>query len=393
MVLILSSQNVVNFLIEHKICSPDFQPAVPVIRTEGTNFNLIVKSVDSPHFLVKQNRLNSQGNTSASLSVEWVVQKLVNNFSDLAAIQPFISQVVFLDWSNQILVAIFYDNYHALNRFYETRQNFEPKIARVLGMNIARIHRTSYQQQQQREFLGRYLSLNDEDKRPNFIKRLQNLNPSLFARICPDGLDFYRLYQRFPSLDRAISELYEHIQPSCLIHNDLTIDNFIVDTQIDFNSDSVEIKPEQIKIIDWERIDWGDPAVDLGMILAEYIGGIWLGSLVSDRNIDINTMLRLATVPLETLIPSLQALMQGYLTQFPEIISDRSDFISRVVQFAGIGILDRLSYYVEHHYPFHNNSLFKLQVAKNLLCSPRQQIETIFGVSEAQLKEYCCQSV
>ena len=390
MVLILSSENVVDFLKEHKICSPDFQSAVPPIRTEGTNFNLIVKSIDSPHFLVKQNRLNSQGNTSGSLSVEWVVQKLVNNFSNLAAIQPLISQVVFLDWANQILVSIFYDNHLPLNSFYQTRQSFEPKIARVLGVNIAKVHRATYQQQQQREFLGRYLSLNDEDKRPNFIKRLQNLNPSLFGKICPDGLDFYRLYQRFPSLDGAVSELYEHIQPSCLIHNDLTIDNFIIDTQINFDSDSVD--ESKIKIIDWERIDWGDPAVDLGMVVAEYIGGIWLGSLVSDRNIDINTMLRLATVPLETLVPSLKALMQGYLTQFPEIINHRSDFISRVVQFAGIGILDRLSYYVEHHYPFHNNSLFKLQVAKNLLCSPQQQIETIFGATEAQLKGYCYQT-
>ena len=392
MVLILSSENVVDFLKERKICSPDFQPAVPAIRTEGTNFNLIVKSIDPPHFLVKQNRLKGQGNTSGSLSVEWVVQKLVNNFSDLAAVQPFISQVVFLDWSNQILVTIFYENYLPLNRFYATKKCFEPKIASVLGMNIARVHSATYQQQQQQEFLERYLSLSDEDKRPNFIKRLQNLNPSLFARVCPDGLDFYRLYQRFPSLDRAVSELYKQIQPSCLIHNDLTIDNFIIDTQIDFEADSVEIKPEQVVIIDWERIDWGDPAVDLGMVVAEYIGGIWLGSLVSDRNLDINLMLSMAAVPLEKITPSLRALLQGYLTQFPEIIDQRPDFILRVVQFAGIGILDRLSYYVEHHYPFHNNSLFKLQVAKNLLCYPQQQIETIFGANEAQLKANCYQT-
>ena len=390
MVLILSSENVVDFLKEHKICAPDFQPAVPAICTEGTNFNLIVKSIDPPHFLVKQNRLNGRGNTSGSLSVEWVVQKLVDNFSNLTAIQPLISQIVFLDWSNQILVAIFYDNYLPLNRFYATKECFEPKIASVMGMNIAQVHRATYQQQQQREFLGRYLKLSDGDKRPNFIKRLQNLNPSLFARICPDGLDFYRLYQRFPSLDRAVSELYEHIQPSCLIHNDLTIDNLIVDTRIDFDSHSVQIQPEQIVIIDWERIDWGDPASDLGTIVAEYIGAIWLGSLVSDRNLDINIMLGLAAVPLEKIIPSLKALLKGYLTQFPEIIDHRSDFISRVVQFAGIGILDRLSYYVEHHYPFHNNSLFKLQVAKNLLCYPQQQIETIFGASEAELKAYYC---
>ena len=385
MELALSSKNAVDFLKEHKICPPDFEPTVPVICKEGTNFNLVVKSDGDRSFLVKQNRIDARSKTSESLPVEWIVQELINNFPSLASIQPLVSEVLLLDWSNGILVSVFYDNYLSLDLFYGDRQSFDPRISSIFGANLAKIHSATYQQQSQFEFLNRYLRLDSARKQPEFIKRLTNLDASIFGKVCPDGLSFYKLYQRFPSLNRAIIELYENIQPSCLIHNDLTLDNFIIDRHIDFDADLVQIAPEQIKIIDWERIDWGDPAVDLGMVISEYIGSIWLGNLISDRNLDINSMLSTATFPLETITPTLKAFMQEYLIQFPEITLDRRDFIRRVVQFVGIGILNRLTYYVEHHYPFNNSSVCKLQVAKNLLCYPEQGIETIFGTKEAEL--------
>ena len=385
MEVILSSDRVVDYLKKHRVCPLDFQPAVPIVRKEGTNFNLVVKSVDSHDFLVKQNRLASDGRAFGSLAAEWLVQELINEFNKLAEIQSLVSEVVLFDRSNGILVSIFYDDYISLDRLYQTRMSFDLRVARIMGMNLATIHSASYQQQRQREFLARYIRLDRAARQPSFVRRLNNLNPSIFTTICPDGLAFYKLYQRFPSFEQAVTELYEQIEPACLIHNDLTLDNFILDSQLDLGTDSTKIEAEQLKIIDWERVTWGDPAVDLGMVVSEYVGGIWLGNLIADNCLDINTMLNLAIFPLEIITPSLKAFLQGYLAQFPQIVSYRPDFLRRVVQFTGIGILNRLSYYVEHHYPFHNNSLCKLQVAKNLLCYPQQGIETIFGATEAEL--------
>ncbi|NJL51987.1 MAG: hypothetical protein HC930_06755 [Hydrococcus sp. SU_1_0] len=101
--LILNSGNVVSFLKEQKICPSNFEPTVPVICKESRNFNLVVQSKDSPSFLVKQSRVDSQGRTSGMLALEWLVQKLVHDFGDLAVIQPLISEVVLFDSSNSIL--------------------------------------------------------------------------------------------------------------------------------------------------------------------------------------------------------------------------------------------------------------------------------------------------
>ena len=381
MQLILSSENVVEFLKQHNLCQSDFQTTAPIVCKEGTNFNLVVESTDGD-FLVKQNRLDSQGQTKASPNAEWVVQALIDTF-DLTAIQPLVSQVLWLDSPNCILVSVFYGNFHALDRFYDIYRAFPASITDRMGRNLALIHKSTCAQVPQQEFIGRYFDLNRAKELPGFVQRLNRLSPHIFSIICADGLEFYRLYQRFPSLNQTVLKLYAEIQPACLIHNDLTLDNFILDRKLDPNS--TEIEPEQIKIIDWERAKWSDPAIDLGMVLAEYVGGIWLGNLVVDRHIDLNTMLSLATYPLETLVPSLRSFVRGYLTEFPQILSYRSDFVRRVVQFAGIGILDRLTYHMEHHYHFDNNSLCKLQVAKNLICAPQQGITTLFGMTEAEL--------
>jgi thiamine kinase-like enzyme len=381
--LVLSADNVVNFLKNQNLCSPDFQPDFPVICKESRNFNLVVQSQNSNSFLVKQGRIDSQGKTSTMIGLEWLVQKLINSFSDLAAVQPLISETLMFDNSNSILVSTFYDNYIALDEYYKNQQSYHPQIAHVVGANLAQIHRLTYQKPEIKNFLSQHFDIERAKKPPYFIRKLNNLTPSLFSQICPDGLDFYKLYQRFPSLNQAVLELYEHVQLQCVTHNDLTLDNFIVDVKVD--PELMNIEPPQVKIIDWESFYWGDPARDLGMIVSQYLGE-WLNSLVADANLDLNTILSLATCPLETITPSLGGLMRGYLDIFPEILVERPDFLTRIVQFAGIGIIDRLTYYVEYHYPFDNQSLCKLQVAKNLLCYPDKGVETMFGNISQELK-------
>jgi len=380
--LVLSDENVVSFLKKQKICSTDFQPTAPITCKASRNFNLVVQSKNGSSFLVKQGRVNAQGKISGMLALEWLVQKLINDFSDLAPIQPLISEVVLFDPSNSILVSVFYDDYIALDEYYKNNSDYHPQIAQIIGANLGQIHRSTYQKPEIKNLLSQHFDLERAKRPPHFIRKLNSLSPSIFSEICPDGLDFYKLYQRFPSLNQAVQELYDHIKPSCLTHNDLTLDNFIVDPKVD--TDLTNIEPARIKIIDWESIYWADPAADLGMLVSQYLGE-WLSSFIADPNLELNTILGLATCPLEKITPSLKGLLRGYLATFPEILADRPDFVSRIVQFAGIGIIDRLTHYIEYHYPFDNQALCKLQVAKNLLCNPEKGVEIVFGNLEAEL--------
>jgi hypothetical protein len=64
--------------------------------------------------------------------------------------------------------------------------------------------------------------------------------------------------------------------------------------------------------------------------------------LVVSTSIDVETALRLATTPLELLQPSIAAIIRAYFNTFPEIIKRRPDFLRRVVQFTGFGLIETI---------------------------------------------------
>ena len=179
-------------------------------------------------------------------------------------------------------------------------------------------------------------------------------------------------------LGAAVADLATHWHPCCLTHNDLRLDNILVRAAWE--------QPESgiVRLIDWERCSWGDPAFDLGTLLASYLA-MWLRSLVVDSAIELEESLRLAATPLAVLQPSMLALTQAYLNAFPLILEYRRDFLPRTIQFAGFALIDKIEATIQYQKYFDNTGICMLQVAKSLLCRPQQSMVTVFGIPESEL--------
>jgi hypothetical protein len=136
-----------------------------------------------------------------------------------------------------------------------------------------------------------------------------------------------------------------------------------------------------VRLIDWERSAWGDPAFDLGTAIGSYLQ-MWLNSLVVSKSLSIEESLSLAMTPLDRVQPSIAMLTRAYLTGFPEILVDRPDFIQRVVQFAGLAVIQSILASIEYQKTLVNSGISRLQVAKSLLCRPVQSMPTVFGTLE-----------
>ncbi|MRV21690.1 phosphotransferase, partial [Staphylococcus aureus] len=131
------------------------------------------------------------------------------------------------------------------------------------------------------------------------------ISPEVFGQVPADGLKFFALYQRYDSLGKAIAELATAFEPCCLTHNDLKLNNILLHNDWEQDISKAEQSSNRvIRLIDWERGAWGDPAFDLGMLIASYLQ-IWLSSLVVSKSIDVEESLRLAMTPLDVLQPSI----------------------------------------------------------------------------------------
>jgi len=180
-------------------------------------------------------------------------------------------------------------------------------------------------------------------------------------------------------LSQAIADLINAFTPCCFTHNDLKLCNVLLQDNWE-----QKVGKETIRVIDWELSGWGDPAYDLGTLIASYLK-LWLNSLVVSKVLKIEQSLKLATVPLEILQPSIATLLRAYLTTFPNILKHRTDFLQRVVQFTGTALISEILSSIKYQKTFGNTGICMLQVAKSLICRPEASLSTISGMSVTDL--------
>ena len=377
MPFLLSSQNVFNYLISQGLCNLEEQSLSQIELKAAKNFNLLVSLPDGSQFLVKQERLNREGKTRGEFINEWQVHNFFRTFLEISHLRSCLSEVIHFDAENSIIVFNYLNDYRDLAEFYGLENIFPTNIPRSIGANLASIHRLTINRQDYRAFFQ--TSDNIINHTTSTLSRgLDRITPEVFGSVPTDGLKFFALYQRYDNLDQAITDLSNAVNPCCLTHNDLKLNNILL--SLNWHT---AIHPES-RLIDWEKGAWGDPASDLGAIIASYLQ-IWLYSMVTSKTTPIEESLRLAAIPLQLLQPSLSSLVIEYLTNFPEILELRSNFLQLVLQFSGFCLIRAIQAKLQYERTFGNSGICILQVAKSLLCRPQASMTTIFGMEASDL--------
>ncbi|MCG6137448.1 MAG: aminoglycoside phosphotransferase family protein [Nostoc sp. LLA-1] len=380
MLLPLSSHNVIQYLQEVGVCSSTDAATneYELLESSQNNLNLLVKLADNRQLLVKQ-KLNIENNgTPHEFFNEWLFQQLLQQFPVLGNISAIAPLILHFDEENSILVRNYLSEYLDLSGVYRHNDEFPPEIATVIGSTLAGLHRATFQHQEYRNFMATAPQGQFRYSFYNPAQGVDSISPEIFGTVPTEALKFYVLYQRYESLESAIADLAYEWQPCCLTHNDLKLDNILI------HSRWQQLDNCLVRLIDWEACAWGDPAFDLGTLLASYLE-IWLSSLVVDPSIELEESLHLAMTPLEVLQPSLLALIRAYVNAFPMILEYRSDFLVRVIQFTGLALIHQIQATINHRKFFGNGEICKLQVAKNLLTIPEQSVLSIFGISESEI--------
>ncbi|MGJ5674937.1 MAG: phosphotransferase [Nostochopsis sp.] len=383
MTFLLSADNVFNYLIEHGLCTPKEQELSKVDSRSSKNFNLLVSFPDNRHLLIKQERYHKEGKTDNEFMKEWRIHEWLTTVREVAYIQSMISEAIHFNPNDSIIIFNYLNDYWDLEDYYAQEQDLHTVIVEKIGEVIATIHNKTFEHDDYKKYL--FADSQEIDIKPNFLHGLERIRPGIFAQVTSDNLKFFKLYQRYESFGEAIAKLKTAYQPCCLIHNDLKLNNILLNNQWRQSLANTDgSASSMIRVIDWEKCTWGDPAFDLGIIIASYLN-IWLSSLIISTDIDLVTALQLATTTLEHIQPSINALIKGYFRKFPEIIDTYPDFLTKVMQFTGMALLEKIQVKIHYHEPFGNGSVCMLQVAKTLLCEPEQSLSIVFGITGSEL--------
>ncbi|MEA5603410.1 phosphotransferase family protein [Nostoc sp. UHCC 0252] len=378
MAFLLNSHNFFDYLVKQRLCNQSERLFIKVEQIPAKNFNLLVTLPGDRKLLVKQERHNQQGEASGEFFYEWRIQELLQRFPNLEHHRVFLPEMLHFDAENSIIIFRYLDDYRDLIDFYAKENTWPTELAVAIGTSVATIHRDTFNNQDYQNFVSANSNNLINDQTSYLIQKLERISPEIFGLVPDSGLKFFVLYQRYDSLGEAIAQLGNAIIPSCLTHNDLKLNNILL--QRDWQNSSNNI----IRLIDWERSTWGDPAFDLGILISSYMQ-IWLSSLVISNSLSIEESLRLAITPLELLQPSILALTQAYLKTFPQIIERHPDFLLRVVQFVGFALIQRIQSVIQYQKSFGNTEIAMLQVAKALLCRPEESMPTLFGNTAIEL--------
>ncbi len=386
MVFQLSSNNVFDYLIERGLCSQEEKNLESVKPKDAKNFNLLLSLQNERKLLVKQERQNKQGKTAGEFAIEWRNHQLFQQFTELNYLRASLSEILYFDVENSIAVFNYLNNYQDLSEFYAKENVFPIEIAAAVGEAIGNIHSATFDRQQYQDFLIEKHASETQNFTIASIASIENIGPEIFSMYPRDGIKFLEMYQRYDSLGRAIAEIIEAFQPCCLMHNDLKLNNILLcNDWKQIISQTESSQPNPIRLIDWERGSWGDPAFDLGTIIASYLQ-LWLSSLVVSKDIPIDKALHFAMIPLDLIQPSIAALTIAYLNRFPQIIDRHPHFLIKVLQCAGLALIQQIQAMIQYQKSFGNAGVCMLQVAKSLLCHPEKSMLTVFGMTDAPLR-------
>ena len=374
MPLLISSTNVFDYLVNRGICPPQDESLSKIELKPAKNFNLLISLPQERQILVKQERHDRDGKTLGEFIDEWKIHDFCQKFPEIKHLRSSFSEVIHFDLENSIIVFNYLNQYQDLAEFYAKDKIFPVEISQLIGTTLATVHCLTINNKSYREFLE------NSRQHQHITKGLERITPQIFGQLPADGLRFFALYQRYDNLGKAVAQLNQDFTPCCLTHNDLKLNNILLslnwETEIE---DKLPGNKNIIRLIDWERGSWGDPANDLGTIIASYVQ-IWLYSIVANKTIPIEECLRLAAIPLPMIQPSLSTLVSSYLNTFPEILEIRPDFLQLVMQFSGLALIRAIQARLQYQKTFDNSGICILQVAKSLLCRPQASISTILGM-------------
>lgn len=384
MAIKLSTNNIFQYLLSWGLCQQQDLELVGVDILRATRIeiedssNFLVRIPGIFHLAVKQYHHHDSDCDINKVLNEWQLNKFLQSRPGLDYSTSLILEIILYDRSNSILVYKYPKNYFSLQEYYLNSKVFSTKIPEVIGITLASFHRETMDDQECCNFLNKSFKGKSNYVFPYPLYLRDRITPETFFISPSESIKFLKLYQSSEILKSTVTKLITNHNHYCLTNNTPVIDNILI--PMDWENllcQNEQFDNSSIKIINWDNCSWGDPASDLGTVIAGYFL-LWLNSLFLHPAIELEKSLQLAVIPLEVIQTSILALVRAYISRSPKIVRDDPLFLERIVQFTGLALIYKVITTINLFEGFNNQGVFTLQLAKTMLCTPKKSFKYVF---------------
>jgi aminoglycoside phosphotransferase (APT) family kinase protein len=351
--VVLTARNVAHYLVERRLFDQAslLESPTRINAGSGRHRNFKVVREEAPGFFVKQVR-------TWDATTQWTLRREASWYARLhevescAPLRPHVPAFHNYDDARSILVIELIKAASLLDTpAHESVAS--PAVATGLGELFALLHSISPPESLQSEsfrFVHRYPGALTIDQRSDETEWTPHAEREVF-----ELLDEHTYFAQ------QLAELREGWQFNAVIH-------------CDFRWNNVLLESDRLRLIDWELVDHGDAAWDVGGVLQAWLSS-WIRSMPQDAR-SADELIRAAAIPLETMHPAIAEFWRTYSS----VTGADAAFLLRSVRYAAARLLQTAHESVQGYARLNHGALYRLQLASNLLREPEAALQDLFAL-------------
>jgi len=152
----------------------------------------------------------------------------------------------------------------------------------------------------------------------------------------------------------------------------------------DVRSENVLAGERGIVLVDWELVQWGDPAWDVAGGLQDLLL-YWLRSLPTAPELSPEQRAARAGCPLSKLRPAILAFWRGYRQAADQKPEATGALLHRAIRFSAARLLQSAYEQAAGHRVLPDLAVLSLQVATNILAAPERALDHLYALASEPL--------
>ncbi|MCH8617562.1 phosphotransferase [Undibacterium sp. TS12] len=251
-----------------------------------------------------------------------------------------------------------------LTEFHQRRHSFPVEIGKMLGVSLGTYHQT---------LRGKPLRAEDLANFPRTAPWILSFHQTslMGGNTLSGGVQqLGAIIRQYPDLQNNLMRLARQWQYDSIIHGDMKWDNCVVypDAEGKLN----------LRIIDWELVDYGDASWDIGAILQAYLTA-WIFSMPLVQENSPEKYVSKAAYQLETMQPAIHAFWRSYTETAGIGKAQANAYLLRCIEYGAARMVQTAFEILYYSNTMTAHAATLLQVSQNILLNPRQAATALYG--------------